>query len=198
MTIQQHELPIAQITQTIGMEDDFLVSRLTGKNFAAKLQEILQNFPEEVVALLDFSAVDLMDGSFADEVFGTIAAARGRRQLFIAPFILVSLNAMSLDNLEQALLSRPVREESLRNCVVPVKSEDGEISLVGKFEEHVQQTFTLLNSSGELTTREVAKELDLGTAAASTRLKALYDLGLALRLEVRDDQGKSFVYRSIS
>jgi DNA-binding transcriptional ArsR family regulator len=146
---------------------------------------------------LDFVDIKLMDGSFADEVFGTIAAARGRRQLSVAPLVLLSLNPTSQENLEQALLSRPIREDGLRNCVVPVQSDDGEIVLVGKSEEHVQQTLSLLNAGGELTTREIAKKLNLGTAAASTRLKVLYDLGLAVRLEVRDDQGKQFVYQSI-
>jgi hypothetical protein len=195
--ITQHEISITQIAHSIGVEPDFFVSRPTGRDFAASFKDILQSLPPGVVARIDFSRVDLMDGSFADEVFGTIAAARGRRQLAITPFVLCSLNAMSLDNLEQALLSRPIREEGLRNCVVPVIEENNGISLHGKFEEHVLETFTLLNARKELTTREVASELDLGTAAASTRLKVVYDLGLAVRLEIRDEQGKQFVYHSI-
>ena len=195
--ITQHTIPITQITQAISADADFLVSRLTGQAFTAKLEDELRTIPAGTVVLIDFSDVELMDGSFADEVFGTIASARGRRQSSVAPFILCSLNSTSLDNLTQALLSRPAREDGLRNCVVPVRGKNSDTVLIGKFEDHVQQTFGLLNTSGELTTRDVADKLDLGTTAASTRLKVLYDLGLAVRLEIRDDQGKQFVYHGL-
>ena len=141
---------------------------------------------------------DLLDVSFSDEVFATLAAARGRSELVIVPYVLRSLNPVSLDNLEQALISRSVREAGLRNCLVAVVDDDGKrMQLLGKSEDHVKQTFDLLNSCGKLTTKVVADKFSLGTTAASTRLKVLFDLGLAVRNEVRDEQGKQFIYFSL-
>jgi len=40
--------------------------------------------------------------------------------------------------------------------------------------------------------------LGLSIPAASTRLKVLYDLGLALRIEVRDSSGKQYNYQRLA
>ncbi|MBZ0280761.1 MAG: DUF4325 domain-containing protein [Anaerolineae bacterium] len=187
------ELEIVKLVNDLNLEGDFLVGRLDGKLFATNLQTILEEYSRNGIVIIDFAGVELMDGSFSDEVFGMLAAARGRNQVELPAYVLRSLNSVSLDNLEQALLSRPVREPGLRNCVVVVLFEN-KLSLVGKIEDHVKQTFELLNECGELNTKVVSEKLELSIGAASTRLKVLFDLGLAVRNEIRDEQGKQFVY----
>jgi len=190
-------ISVQDLASSIGMETDFLIGRRDGERFAGLLVERLHMMGAEETLLLDFDGVDLMDGSFADEVFAALATKRSQGELGDGPVVLSRLNMTSLDNLEQALLSRPVREQGLRNCVVPTLSANNKLELCGKSEEHVKQTFMLLNRHGELTTKMVADLLDLTIPAASTRLKALFDLGLALRTETRDSTGKQFVYRKL-
>jgi len=170
-----------------------LVTRPVGDCFLPLLEAALDRAPTSVV-ILDFSGIELIDASFADEVFGTIAAQRARRKGPRVCLALRSVNAASLDNLEIALASRPVREPGLRNCVIPVITDQGRIDLIGKVEAHVADTVNLLRSCGALTARDLANKLGLEIAAASTRLKSVADLGLATRTETRDSHGKLFAY----
>lgn len=195
VTISRIELEISEIISEIAIDSDFMVGRLDGKNVREHLLATLSTIPRNHVVVIAFNGVELMDASFSDEVFATLAAARGRSELAVAPYVLRSLNPVSLDNLEQALISRSAREAGLRNCLVVVADDESEkFRLLGKSEDHVKQTFDLLTKCGELTTKVVADKFSLGTTAASTRLKVLFDLGLAVRNEVRDEQGKQFIY----
>lgn len=196
----------------------FLATREQGKSVVLVLQEMLRAGGGNRVIAISFEGIDFMEASFADEVFVSLAVARVRKELTerAALFFLTHLNDVHLENLAMALDTRPDREElakqsqlqgqeqgrgqgrgreKLRNCVLPIQLEaSAKLQLLGKMEEHVRQTFDLLNRHGELNTRQVADTLNLPINAASTRLKVLADLGLALRTEIRDSQGKQFIY----
>ena len=144
--------------------------------------------------VLDFEGIDIMDASFADEVFSTLALNRSRRINRYGCIILEALEDASLENLDMALSSRTVRETGLRNCVFPVHSQRFGAKLIGKSEGHVQSSFELLMQHWRLTARELAELLDLDIAAASTRLKVLFDLGLTTRTEEREGRIKQFTY----
>jgi hypothetical protein len=100
-----------------------------------------------------------------------------------------------------ALETRPDREppeqERLRNAVLVIQ-EQGKLRLIGKFEEHVRESFELLSNRQQLSARDLAELRELSLSAASTRLKTLADLGLAVRVELRDEQGKQYMYQSLS
>ncbi len=173
-----------------------LTTRQTGKKFAEQFESRLASSGSDVATRVSFQDVHLMDASFADEVFGVIGVKRSEAKSgYVPPFYITDLDPTSLDNLHMALDSRTRRHKALRNCVMPIMDDSHDLRLVGKFEDHVEQTFALLRLSKELTTPQVVTVLKLSDAAASTRLKVLYDLGLALRSEIRDEQGRQFVYR---
>lgn len=172
-----------------------LATRQNGKRFAEQLHAALANSLADVATRISFANVHLMDASFADEVFGVIGVTRSEGKTDVTPFYIADLEPTSIDNLNMALDSRTRRHKALRNCVMPVLDGYDNLQLVGKSEDHVEQTFELLRLSKELTTPNVATVLKLSDAAASTRLKVLYDLGLALRFETRDAQGRQFIYR---
>lgn len=179
-------------------EFKILSTRQTGKKFGERFHARLSDFGSDVAIKISFHGVHLMDASFADEVFGAIGVSRSDRTSgYIPPFYIADLDSTSLDNLNMALDSRTRRHKALRNCIIPVYKE-GRLELVGKSEDHVEQTFELLGLTKQLTTPNLATVLRLSDAAASTRLKVLYDLGLALRTEIRDEQGRQFVYRSLT
>jgi hypothetical protein len=186
-------LSMTQLAEQGSLDRQRLVTRPVGQRFLPLLEAALQTV-STAVAVLDFSGVELIDASFADEVFGSIAAQRARRKGPPVCLALCAVNAASLDNLDIALASRPAREPGLRNCVIPVISYHGRVDLIGKAEAHVTETANLLCSHGELTARDLADTLGLDIAAASTRLKAVADLGLATRKEARDAHGKLFTY----
>jgi hypothetical protein len=194
-----HLLNISEIARLITPFPSLLATRFTGRRFWEQLQMHLHNL-EDGIAVLSFTGVDVMDASFADEVFATLARCRARKEEVFCPVILTDLNETCIDNLKMALETRPDREpsdlERLRNCVLPVLTGE-EMSLIGKFEEHVLQSFNLLGRYKTLTARDLADVLTLNLNAASTRLKTLADLGLAWRTEMRDAQGKQYIYHSL-
>ncbi len=178
-----------------GLAGDVLLTRPVGERFRPVLEALLRDGAEADGVVLSFAGVALIDSSFADEVFGVLTAQRARRKGPRACLALRNLGPDSSDNLESALISRPVREPGLRNCVLPLLGADGRVGLVGKVEANVAETFELLRARVVLTARDLADERRLEIGAASTRLKALSDLGLAVRAETRDAHGKLFAYR---
>lgn len=195
------QIQIIELAREIVPNQTLLSTRVYGKKMAEALLKALYSTNTVTVVALSFEGIELMDGSFADEVFGTLAAGRSRRIMEGAPLYLINLEPTSLDNLDMALNNRILRDaasiDKLRNCVIPVMTDSGELKLVGKTEEHVKQTFELLGHHTTLSARQLAEEMNLNINAASTRLKVLADLGLALRNELRDEQGKLYLYQSL-
>lgn len=193
-------LRLADIAREITSFPSLLATRLAGKRFWEQLQTRLCEPDTGVVTALSFAGVEVMDASFADEVFGTLAARRARKDVSFGPVMLVDANETCIENLKMALETRADREspeqERLRNCVLPVFKDDS-MTLIGKFEDHVLQSFELLSKHKTLTARDLSDVLKLNLNAASTRLKTLADLGLARRIEIRDTQGKQFIYHTL-
>jgi DNA-binding transcriptional ArsR family regulator len=188
-----YEVAAHALAARAGLEGTRLVTRPLGRQFRAQVEALLAEHYQGVVRMT-FTDVQLMDASFADEAFAALAVARARRSITLGCLVLQGLDATSFDNLELAVLSRPAREPGLRNCVIPVHGSPGPVQLVGKSEEHVRQTFVLLQEQHQLTARELADRTGLDIGAASTRLKVLYNLGLACRHEARDERGRLYVY----
>ena len=187
-------LQVAQISKEMGLLNDLLVTRPTGRHFQSLVKEVLEK-PTLQTVILDFAGIRLMDASFADEVFGNIASERSRREAtYTTALFLRSLEEASLENLDMALSSRTRREKNLRNSVIPHIQPDNTIKLLGKWEKHVEETFTLLVQKIQLTTHELVDLLKIDIGAASTRLKVLYDLGLASRSETRNTDDKQYIY----
>ncbi len=190
------EIEAVDVAADVNIGGERLVTRSLGRRFRERLQEVLSDAPEEKL-VLSFVGVQLMDGSFADEALASLAAARSRQVARLGLLVLKDLDPTSLDNLELAMTSRPVREPGLRNCVLPIVKGLARIELIGKAEDHVRRTFELLAHRRELTARELADEEGLDIGAASTRLKVLFNLGLASRREERQERGRQYVYSSI-
>jgi hypothetical protein len=194
-------LKFVDAINTITSGVTFLATRTRGQQCLTELESLLKNIQDNSVLLISLDGVLSMDVSFTDEVFGTLASQQARGQSDFAPIILVDVNESCLMELDVALETRPDREDPalsrLRNCVLPV-IVDEQLTLIGKVENHVRESFELLMNHDELTARLVSDLLDLSLNAASTRLKTLSDLRLAQRKEIRDEQGKQYVYRALT
>jgi len=197
VTCPTREILATTLAADAGIDGQQLVTRPLGRRFLLRLQELLSRDGGQCL-LLSFTGVGMMDGSFADEVFAALAAARSRRAGHSACLALRDLDPTSYDNLVLAVTSRPAREPGVRNCVLPVMNDYGRVELAGKAEDHVRQSFETLRQRGELTARELASSHGLDIGAASTRLKVLFNLGLACRREERDERGRLYVYTSIA
>jgi len=189
--IAAHELA----SQTGTPNNKSLTTRYFGRSFCALLLERMRALPENTVIELAFGEIEVMDASFPDEVLGGLLARRLDAKEVLPPVFLSELSESNQESIEFTLLSRPERQKGLRNCVIPVRpSTNYGLVLVGKCEDGFRQTFDLLRALKRLTTRQVMDALRLSPQAASSRLKTLYDNGVALRQEAGDGQGKQFVY----
>ena len=186
---------VCTLAKTAGIDaGQVLVTRAYGRHFLAVLDTELSKLPAETIIVLDFDGVEIMDASFVDEVFSTLAARHSKRTGLQSCLLLRMLSPHLLENLEITLSSRPQRKSGLRNCALPFINAEGEIRLVGKAEGHVRETFDLLCVRRCLCPRDVADVFGLEVHAASVRLKALYDLRLATRTEEPELHGKQFIY----
>lgn len=168
-----------------------LRGRELGRIFRAGLQEMIQSTPVSEVLHFSLRDVPMMDVSFIDEVFGGTAEARGRGDLTGAALLLEDADPLDVDDIERILAGRPGFSTGLRNCVLPL-SERNTIRLLGKTEDYVQETFSELLKAGVLNTADLMIRLDLANNAASTRLKVLYDLGLARRDQQSGERGYTY------
>ena len=175
-----------------------LPKRLRGRELGLRYSTALQSYVCEHVTTdllrLDLHDAPMMDVSFMDEVFGGFAEARGRGELPGAALLLIQLSDYDRDDIERVLSGRPGYVIGLRNCVLPYLSETG-IGLLGKTEDYVAQTFALLQKFGTLTTADLMDRLNLANNTASTRLKVLFDLGLARRQGQSGSRG--YVYLAL-
>lgn len=165
--------------------------RAAGREFGQHLRKSLRHMEH---ATIDFSGVPLMDASFADEAFAKLAVDRSRRAFVGGSLLLTKLTPISYDNLDIAMNARAAIDSGVRNCcqlilVGPLPT------LVGKYEDTLMDTLKLLHSLIVLRTTDIMRERDCSLNAASSRLKTLYDMGLATRREIRDEQGRQFLYR---
>src|SRR5579859_4925463 len=123
MTLQS--LQATEVGRSVGIPFvSLLATRVVGKRFLEHLRAQLQKQAADTVVQLSFSGVEVMDASFSDEVFGTLAALRARRESHLCPVVLAELNQTCAENLQMALETRIEREpeslERLRSCVLPI------------------------------------------------------------------------------
>lgn len=188
-------ITIHDIAKRAGFSD---VERFRGRDLGRKFRDALQDMisatPPEDILRFDLREVPMMDVSFIDEVFGGVAEARGRGDLNGAALLLIEADPLDVDDIDRILSGRPGYSTGLRNCVIPLK-KGASIKLLGKTEEYVQETFNELLKANTLSTSDLMAQLGLANNTASTRLKVLYDLGLARRTTESGTRG--YVYQPV-
>lgn len=188
---------LSRMAQDAGIAAGILATRLNGQRFFPLFADTLRELPPDQGLLVDGTGVAILDASFADEVFGGVASGRAQVEWKGKCFALCGLSDDNVKNVEVALDSRAVHASGLRNCVLPVVDGTDHKSaahLIGKVEGHVRESFGNLLCQRTLTARTLADRAGLDIHAASTRLKILHDLGLAIRTEMRDGHGREYVY----
>src|SRR5947208_49453 len=114
---------VTELARPITPLPSLLATRVVGKRFWISIEACLRASTDQALKI-SFAGVELMDASFADEVFGTLASLRARREVQFSPLVISELNDTCTENLYMALDTRPDREpgdrERLRNCVLPV------------------------------------------------------------------------------
>lgn len=155
-----------------------LVTRPTGLAVRLAIEEALAGQREPNVTIIDFTQVNLLDFSCADEVVGklldTYRHADGRPQTY---FLIRGVHDGHLEAIE-AVLER-------YDLAVIVEDEHGDIRLVGTLDDDARRLWLLVQQHGRVGPQEL--EALLGEPA-ELLAKVLDDLW-SRRLVVRRDDG---------
>jgi len=160
----------------------YLVTRHTGRAVRLSIESQIAECEGQVVAVLDFQNVVVIDFSCADEVVAKLVhlALVGERvaDLFI---LFRGVGEHHLDPIESALGRRAV--------AVSAERSSGEPFLLGATDGDIERAWSAICALGRATTCGVAERLGLSETETGDLLEDLH----ARRLLLRDDDAQEYV-----
>jgi len=173
----------------MGSFHSLLVTRSRGKQVKELISLQLQNDKDWQVLLLDFTEVQVLDYSWADECIAKLAAEVNADLYGSRGIIVTSCTDDQAENISAALLQR--------NLTL-LRLHETEWTLLGELKEPFLSTLSFVNQQRKVTARDVADYFQLAINTASNRLSEIYKRHLALRQEeVLTSGGKQFIYSSL-
>lgn len=155
-----------------------LVTRPTGVAVRKAIEESLAEIPPPKMTVIDFTQVNLLDFSCADEVVGKLLAAHVASGTETPTYFLIrGVHDGHLEAIE-AVLER-------YNLAVIVEDDTGNVRLVGTLDDGARRAWHVINRHGRCMPQEIDEELGEPTGTASRILDDLW----ARRLVVRLDDG---------
>jgi len=144
---------------------------------------------------LDFSGIETADGSFLDELIVTELKKIDQGKTDKRFMYMSHLNDVTLFNADLVFGKKRPSDEKY---YMLVNSGGGKWQLLCEgLEASLKETLTFLMAEKQITSNDVAKKFKLSIAAASVRLKGLYNLRLAQRTEETTSTGKEFAYKAL-
>ena len=165
-----------------------LSGRPKGKKIFKDLMAHLARCPVSTRVPLDFSGVEFLDISCADEFLSRLIL-RLRSGEIEEQFLFVREVSASVRETIDAVLR-------LRGLAVLCEGHDG-FSLLGEVKRPVQEALTLLMQRKRLTSADLARELNKTLTNACNRLTSLQKMGLACRVKEEGIAGRQYYYESI-
>ena len=161
-----------------------------GKEIREKVAKLIDAAPADRVLPVDFSSVRYLDFSCADELFGKLLS-RLAADLAGRYLVLTGLLPTARENVDAAL--------KLRKLACVSRMSGGEAEVLGEPPPELLETWKLARDRGALTVKDLVKEFDIATNAASNRLAKLARLGLIakVRTEGMESGGRVFVYECV-
>ncbi len=167
-----------------------LSGRERGEEFLEALTEYLRDTDPEGVTPLDFSQVQFIDISCADEFLTKLLMRIGSGELGSRYVYIDGANPSVRETLEAVL--------RLRGLAALCK-EEGEVLLLGTLKTPIREALDVMLTRKKGTSSEIADALKKNINIACNRLNALQRMGLVCR--VRDGSvpggGRQFFYESI-
>lgn len=147
-------------------------TRSVAAEIRASLSQDLTLGREDRLLELDFSNVEALTVSFADELVAKLAAERrayGPSDLFL---LIVGASEEVAETIEVAL--------ERRGLFIVHRGPGGGLELLAA-PDHLKETFAVAAELGRFGARDIAERLGLTAPAANNRIKALADAGALVR-----------------
>ncbi len=166
-----------------------LVTRSRGKLVKEQISKKLQADNDWNILLLDFSEVQVLDYSWADECIAKLTAEVNAELYGPKGILITNCTDDQAENISAALLQR--------NLTL-LRQVDSNWVILGELKEPLFSTLDFVNRKDKVTARDIADHFQLAINTASNRLSELYKRHLALRHEeILTNGGKQFIYRSL-
>jgi DNA-binding transcriptional ArsR family regulator len=170
-----------------------LVTRHLGSQAYDILRKSLNAINQGETLVLNFEGVRVMDSSFAGAsvlklLSELVDGVFGNKYIIIA-----KATPSTEENLHLTIVGH-----GLKLALQAVGGQDG-YRFLGQLEPNLRETLQLLNQRDTLTARDLADlKGDMAINTASNRLKKLYDLRLARRVEEITATGRQHVYQAVT
>lgn len=169
---------------------NFLYGRKGASSVREKIEADFDDIRKGGLEVLDFSKVEIVDFSGADEVVAKLAGRMEQGEYGQGSILLTGCNDGVRENIQVALQQKDL-------CLMHVEGKK-KWSLVGVLNPYLQATLDIVMRDGSLLARDLASELNLKLNTASTRLINLFDKHLVLRKEDPQKKiGREFTYVSL-
>ena len=167
-----------------------MVTRETGRIIREAIEVNIQKEQEEMIIILDFSGIGIIDFSCADEVAAKFIARLNLKEYGDKYLLFSGLTPSQEENITAALEKKKLSLLSLK--------ENGGWKLLGILNPYLKDTLDLVMARKSLTARELADLTGVEINSASTKLLNLNKARLAIRVrEALPNGGRQFVYRSL-
>ncbi len=168
-----------------------LVTRETGVVIRERLERELIAESEPTAAFLDFSGVEVIDYSCADEVIAKLISRLLSGEYGEKFVVLENLSLNQRENIEVALERKKLAVLYLR--------EGGGWQVIGFLNNYLRKTLISVMGKGSITLRELAREDGIELNTGGTRLLNLYKKRLIWRSEeISKEGGRQFAYKSLT
>ena len=194
---------------SLGEFGKLLGERKEGRVVQMELDARLRRLAPGGVLALDFSGVEMMTYSYADEAIATIYSRMAAREYPDRFLVLASGDASEwlLENLEVALERREVAALVLPEAEIAAlvarngdrQTEALDWRVAGELQQHLVETLNVVMEKSRATVRDVCKSLSLDSVTAcNNRMNKLHQLHLVRRTaDVVPEGGKLWAYSAI-
>jgi hypothetical protein len=168
-----------------------LVTRETGTVIRERLERELIAESEPTAVFLDFSGVEVIDYSCADEVIAKLISRLLSGEYGEKFVVLENLSPNQVENIEVAL--------ERKKLAVLYLQKGGGWQVIGFLNNYLRKTLVSVMGKGSITLRELAREGGIGLNTGGTRLLNLYKKRLIWRSEeISKEGGRQFAYKSLT
>ncbi|MDF2540863.1 MAG: hypothetical protein K0S47_581 [Herbinix sp.] len=189
--------------------DHFLLLRPN----AIKTKSIIKNYiftkltdDPHIILKYDFSLIDSMDISFADEIIFLLKLDLQLYDKYQFIIVLVSSGINFTNELLPTITAAQMNREKIetakllnkKNLYLPVLIyEHNSLSVLGEFEKKLQDIYANSFTNKAMTTRELSESLNISLTNAGTQANNLLNLGLIFKKSENGPNGKFNTYFKI-
>lgn len=174
------------VRHTLATEETRLWGHNFGRTVRAELEEVLDTVPVAGTLIIELATIEVIDVSFASEVFGKLYASLTTLTRGTA-VVLADLSEYVEENINAAL--------NAMGLMALTTTRSGNWNIIGKVGEADRETLAIIAQQRQTTAPEVAEALQIKLTTCNQRLRKLAEAAAIVRTRVvASTGGEQYVY----